>query len=278
MRWMGAVLGLLLAACGDKDVVADVGGTALKRADVAWFWETRDRDATPEQALDALVDRARLAEGATRAGLLDDPAVAARVEAARREVLANAYLDKVAAESGTEDALRQRYEKEKESLSRRQVHVAHLVVRLPADARARTEARARINLLYARVQGGEDFAAVAREASEDAATGEKGGDLGPVREGQVDPRFFDAVVELKQGELSKPFETAFGLHVAKALEAPRTVVPTFQEVRGELAARARHEAAKALEEQLRSNISVKRHPERLRELAGPARSKGEESE
>ncbi|MFP2930702.1 peptidylprolyl isomerase [Pyxidicoccus sp. 3LG] len=276
---MGVVLGLLLAACGDRDVVADVGGTALKRADVAWFWETRDGDAAPEQALDALVDRALLAEGAVQAGLLNDPAVAARVEAARREVLANAYLDKVAAESGTEDALRQRYEKEKESLSRREVHVAHLVVRLraEADARARTEARARINLLYARVQGGEDFAAVAREASDDAATGAKGGDLGPVREGQVDPRFFQAVAELKQGELSKPFETAFGLHVARAVESPRTVVPTFQEARGELAARARHEAAKALEEQLRSRISVKRHPERLRELARPARSEGEES-
>ncbi|HZI11034.1 MAG TPA: peptidylprolyl isomerase, partial [Myxococcus sp.] len=216
------VLALGLAACEDERAVARVGDTVLTRADVAHYRQSRGGE--PEAALDALVDRALLAEGAERAGLLEDPAVAARVAEARREVLANAYLDQVAGKAGSEEALRQRYEAQKDSLARKQVNVAHLVVRLPpeADARARTEARARINALYARVVGGEDFAAVAREASEDAVTGARGGELGPVQEGQVDPRFFSAVAELKQGEVSKPFETAFGLHVARALEAPRT--------------------------------------------------------
>lgn len=277
MGRMLMLLALVLTACEDERVVARVGGTTLTRGDVALYRATRGGE--PEAALDALVDRTLLAEGAERAGLLEDPVVAARVAEARREVLANAYLDKVAGESGSEEALRKRYEETKDSLARRQVHVAHLMVRLPpeADARARTEARARINALYARVVGGEDFAAVAREASEDPVTGARGGDLGPVREGQVDPRFFGAVAELKQGEVSKPFETAFGLHVARALEAPGVVVPTFQEVRGQLAAQARLEAAQALEEQLRAGIKVKRHPERLREQAGQGKSEGEES-
>jgi len=271
------VLALGLAACEDERAVARVGDTVLTRADVAHYRQTRGGEL--EAALDTLVDRALLAEGAERAGLLEDPAVAARVAEARREVLANAYLDQVAGKAGSEEALRQRYEAQKDSLARKQVNVAHLVVRLPpeADARARTEARARINALYARVVGGEDFAAVAREASEDAVTGARGGELGPVQEGQVDPRFFSAVAELKQGEVSKPFETAFGLHVARALEAPRTVVPTFQEVRGQLAAQARLEAAKALEEELRASIKVTRHPERLREQAGTGKSEGEKS-
>jgi peptidyl-prolyl cis-trans isomerase C len=225
------------------------------------------------------VDRALLAEGARRAELLKDPEVVARVENARREVLANAYVDKVTSQAVTDQALRQRYEAQRETLARRQVHVAHIVVRLApgADARARTEAQARINNIYARVTGGEDFAAVAREASEDAATGARGGDLGPLREGQVDPRFFAAVAELRVGAVSQPFETAYGLHVARALEAPQTVVPAFEEVRGQLAAQARHEAAEALMKQLREDISVKRYPERVSGVIEQRKSSGEES-
>ncbi|WNG16933.1 peptidylprolyl isomerase [Cystobacter fuscus] len=278
-RWasLGLVLGLV--ACGDRDRVAKVGRTELLRADLSLYMTSHGGELEPAQALDALVDRSLLEEGAREAGLLEDPQVAARVAAARREVLANAYLDKVAGASSSEEALRQRYEAQRESLARKQVHVAHIIVRVQpgTDARTRAEARARINAIYARLVAGEDFGAVARESSDDAATAQRGGELDPILEGQVEPRFFAAVAELKKGELSKPFETAFGLHVARALEAPRTVVPEFEEVRGQLAAGSRREAEEALMQRLRSEISVKRYPEHLADMAGPKQSEGEKS-
>ncbi len=145
------------------------------------------------------------------------------------------------------------------------MHVAQIVVRVPApgDAAARTQAQSRANAIYARLVGGEDFAALARTESDDPLTGQRGGDLGPVQAGQIDAQFFAAVEALKPGELSKPFVTSFGVHVVKALEAPRTVEPSFAEVRGRLAAQARQEAAAALREKLRSEIRVKRYPDRL---------------
>ncbi|WP_224242651.1 peptidylprolyl isomerase [Hyalangium gracile] len=280
MEWgIGCILAIGLVACESPEVVAKVGDTTVTRADLALYVQARADERPIEQSLEGLVDRALMAEGARRAGLLKDPQVAARVEAARREVLANAYLDREASQPVTFEALRKRYEAQRETLARTQVHVAHIVVRLSpdADARARTEAQARINNIYARVVSGEDFAAVARQASEDAATGARGGDLGPIREGQVDPRFFSAVSDLKVGTVSQPFETAFGLHVARALEPPQKVVPSFEEVRGQLAAQARHEAAEALMKRLREDISVKRYPERLSGLSEQRKSDGEES-
>ncbi|NNB93407.1 hypothetical protein HJC10_04015 [Corallococcus exiguus] len=276
----GLVWGVLvLAACGlgackSRDEVARVGDTSVSRADVAL---RQQEGGTPEVALDAVVERTLLAEAARRDKLLEDPVIAARVEAARREVLASAYAESVGAKASTEEALRQRYAARKDALTRREVHVAHIVVYVQPQAteQQRVAAQARINAAYARVVSGEDFALVAKEVSEDPATGARGGDLGALREGQVDSRFFDAVADLKPGAPSAPFATAFGLHVAKALEAPRTVTPSFEEVRGVLAAQARHDAVQERMEQLRKDIPVKRYPERLSTAGAPTRAEGE---
>ncbi|RKH37609.1 peptidylprolyl isomerase [Corallococcus sicarius] len=273
--WGALVLaGCGSVACGSRDEVARVGDTSVSRAEVVL---QQQGGGTLETALDAVVDRTLLAEAARREGLLKEPLLAARVEAARREVLAHAYVEALGVKASTEEALRQRYTSQKEALTQREVHVAHIVVYVQPQAteRERVEAQARINKVYARVVGGEDFAVVAQEASEDPATGSRGGDLGVVREGQVDPRFFAAVAELKPGAPSAPFATAFGLHVARALEAPRTVVPSFEEVRGVLAAQARHEAVEARMKELRQDITVKRHPERLSAETTSVRSEGE---
>jgi peptidyl-prolyl cis-trans isomerase C len=94
-------------------------------------------------------------------------------------------------------------------------------------------------------------------------TASRGGDLGPILEGQVDPVFFAEAAALKGGQISKPFQTTFGFHVVKALEEPAVVTPGFDDVRGVLAAEARTTAERALLERLRGQISVELHPERL---------------
>ncbi|XXF81064.1 peptidylprolyl isomerase [Myxococcaceae bacterium GXIMD 01537] len=257
--------GLLLSACGDSNVVAEVGKTPVTRADVTAFVQgqsRRDRIA-PAGALDVLVTRSLLAEEARRSGIADEPEVQARLSAVRRELLAQALLERRLADATREDALRKRYDEDKASLARKQAHVRHILVRLPTDAPGQARARSRINELYARLQGGADFAQVARESSDDTVTAANGGDLGWVRDGQVDPAFFTEAAAIKAGETSKPFATVYGLHLVQAVEGVQVVTPTFDEVRGKLAAEARGEAEQQLLTELRERIPVKRHPERL---------------
>jgi len=289
LRGLAAVLarvslgGLVLCACSDPNVVAEVGKTPITRADVTTYIQghsTRARPA-PTDALEALVGRTLLAEEARRSGIAEEPEVQARIEAARREVLAQVLRERRLAEATSEAVLRKRYEEGKEALGRKQVHVRHILVRLPsgADAQAHARAQSRINALYAKLQGGADFQAVARESSEDTVSATRGGDLGPVQEGQVDPAFFAQASALKQGEVSKPFATAYGLHLIQAVEGVQVVTPTFEEVRGKLAAEARGEAEQKLLAELRERIPVKRHPERLPAATpagrGPAVDAGE---
>ncbi|NVI98767.1 peptidylprolyl isomerase [Myxococcus sp. AM009] len=215
--------------------------------------------------MDALIGRTRLAERAISLGFDDREDVRARLVAARREVLAQALLQHELKDATSESTLRARFEASKDALGRRQIHVRHIIVRFAADAdvAVRRRARDRANVFYARISGGEDFDAVAREAGQGEAATEHSADMGIVQEGQVHPSFFEAAAALKKDELSKPFETPYGIHLVQALAPVETVIPSFDEVRGRLAADARREAEMRLMADLESQISVKRFPEAM---------------
>jgi len=257
---------LVLAACTDPLVVAKVGSRELRKAEVTLLVASKAKAAAldPKDALEALVERELFAEGARRAGLHHDEAVRARLAQLEREVLAQALLEKEAA-SLDEAALKKRYEEKKPSLEVREVHVAQIFVSVPqgATAEERRQHESRVAAIHARLVGGDDFAAVAREASDDKPSAERGGDVGRVREGQVNQDFFAAAAALKAGELSKPVKTEHGYHLLKALEAPVTVVPAFDELRGRLLADARRELEESLKKKLEAEITVKRYPAAL---------------
>src|SRR5215212_8713003 len=90
-----------------------------------------------------------------------------------------------------------------------QVRAAHILLPTREEADA---ARARVT------EGGEDFAAVARELSTDEATAANGGELGWfTREEMVAP-FAEAAFALEPGAISEPVETEFGWHVIQVTE------------------------------------------------------------
>jgi peptidyl-prolyl cis-trans isomerase SurA len=64
------------------------------------------------------------------------------------------------------------------------------------------------------VKGGEDFAKVAKEVSEDPLAPE-GGDLGEMQPEKLVPEFEAAVAKLKDGDVSEPIRTNMGLHLVK---------------------------------------------------------------
>jgi peptidyl-prolyl cis-trans isomerase C len=254
------LLACIAPGCRKSDVVAKVGSHDIRRAELVQF--SRSRKGELEASLPALVERSLLAEGARKKGLADDPEVRARVAAAEREALAQALLDEATAADTTDQALRKRYEAEKERLVRKRIHVAHLFLRAPARSNDQA-AREKADRLYAKAVKGTPFADLARSSSEDAATAARGGDLGPLEQGQVDAAFFDAASKLKADEVSRPIRTAFGFHIVKALEAPSMSVPPFEAVRGQLAAEAVRESTDRVLSELRSDIPVKTHLDRI---------------
>src|SRR5579885_622520 len=89
-----------------------------------------------------------------------------------------------------------------------QVRLRHIVVSLPADAdeARRAAARKKAEDLLARIRAGADFAAVAKQASDDAASAAKGGELGLVARGRLPAAVEDAAFALEPGKVSDVIE------------------------------------------------------------------------
>lgn len=87
-----------------------------------------------------------------------------------------------------------------------------------AITRTREEARARAEEARARILGGEDFAAMVAEYSEEPGAAAREGALGRFSRGMMVRPFADAAFALDVGEVSEVVETAFGFHVIKRTE------------------------------------------------------------
>lgn len=65
---------------------------------------------------------------------------------------------------------------------------------------------------------GADFAALAKEHSEDIGSKLSGGDLGWASPGQFVPIFESTMAKTKEGEISQPFQSQFGWHILQVQE------------------------------------------------------------
>lgn len=256
-RLLALAAALLLAGCRDPAVLARVGGAEIRKEDVARFVE--ERRGEEGRGLDELIERVQLAEYAKEQRLLEDPRVRARVDAAAREALVASLLDRERAVSSNQEALRARFELRRDALTRRELELRALVVR-PAsqDPAARAAAENRARTLYARLRTGEAFEQVVLDADDPIAAA-RGGRMGPLREGELDPDFFERAAALHVGELSEPFWTTSGVHVVRAEREPAEVAPEFEAVRARLAAELAAEAEEVQTARARSEVSVTRY-------------------
>src|SRR5690606_8168511 len=117
----------------------------------------------------------------------------------------------------SEEELRAQYASERARFAGDEQRLAsHILVEVPADADQATseaaEAEARALAEQASAEGA-DFAALAREHSDDFGSAEAGGDLGWVEPGAMVPEFEQALFEMEPGEVRGPVRTDFGWHV-----------------------------------------------------------------
>ena len=97
-----------------------------------------------------------------------------------------------------------------------QVHVRHILMKTTELADDAT-VKQKLNTLRDRILKGEDFAGLAQVNSQDPGSGAQGGDLGWTGPGTFVPEFEAAIANLKEGEISEPFHTQYGWHIAQVL-------------------------------------------------------------
>lgn len=98
----------------------------------------------------------------------------------------------------------------------KQTNFRHIMLE-PNEIRNEEQTIEAIDELRARILAGEDFASIARQNSDDAASVVAGGDLDWINEGGMPTEMEEIINGLEVGELSEKFRTQSGWHIAEVL-------------------------------------------------------------
>jgi len=156
-------------------------------------------------------------------------------EDARVDMLINKMMEsEVATAAAATDAdAKDFYDKNPDKFKQGEtVRASHILIMADekADDATKKAARAKIDGILKRAKAGEDFAALAKENSQDGSAAQ-GGDLGFFPRGQMVPPFDEAAFALKPGEMSGVVTTQFGYHIIKMMERKDATTVPFEQVK-----------------------------------------------
>jgi parvulin-like peptidyl-prolyl isomerase len=144
----------------------------------------------------------------------------------RSQIISEKIFEQVTGDVKVTDAeIAAYYEKNKAQYSQPESRdVRHILVKTKKQA----------DDLYAQLQGGADFAALAKKFSEDTGSKANGGKL-TISQGQTVAPFDKAAFELKKNAISKPVKTEFGYHIIQPLSDTKAAkVTPLKEVKASI--------------------------------------------
>jgi parvulin-like peptidyl-prolyl isomerase len=177
----------------------------------------------------------------------DDETFRAHME---RMYRAKVYLDDIRIDAAvvSDEDVETYYDENKDRLTLPvQVRVRHILLAWKPLGKLDDRAfiREQMTPILERARAGEDFAALAREFSDDYATKQAGGDTGFFHRGEMAPQFEAVAFSLQPGEISGPVETPFGVHIIKLEERQESELLPYEEIRDPLREHVRNELAEA---------------------------------
>jgi peptidyl-prolyl cis-trans isomerase C len=194
------------------NVVAKVGSTEIKESDIDAILSQipepyRQRYATPEakrEIVDKMAEVKMMAMEAKKRGIDKKPATKLKLEYIGDQILAKDLEESAVENIKIGDAeISQYYNDNKDKFAQGpRVKVRQILVPTEPEAKA----------ILAQLKKGEDFSKLAKEKSKDPSS-QRGGDLGWVTQGRMDPAFEKAAFALKKGELSGIVKSSFGYHI-----------------------------------------------------------------
>jgi len=199
--------------------------------------------------LEQLIQQTAMAQvGEKNKTQLDD----LNVENQKRAYFSGQVLEAAASAAVTEEALKKAYdEKYAKAVPAKEYDASHILVKTEEEAKA----------IKAELDKGGDFAAIAKEKSEDKGTAANGGSLGWFGVGMMVKPFEDAVVALEKGKTSDPVKSDFGWHIIHLNDVRDAAVPKFEDVKAELEGDLRQKAVEAKVKELTDAAKVEKKDE-----------------
>jgi peptidyl-prolyl cis-trans isomerase D len=161
----------------------------------------------------------------------------------------------------TEEELRSYYETNQDKYDHQErAKVRHILLGLSGSENITDQEKAKKTLSDYRDQilsGKAQFSDLAKKFSQDTGSNKSGGELGWITRGITVKEFEDNVFNLKKGEISKPFKTQFGYHIAQLEDYEKPYKSKFSEVRSKVLVQYKKEKAVEKIVELSQQISLK---------------------
>lgn len=176
-----------------------------------------------DKVLEGLIARELLSQEAEKQNLAKDPAVASKLENAKRDVLVQAQVEHLRATATvSDDEVKKEYDTRVGSMKGTEYKARHILLENEQAAKD----------VIAKLQKGGKFDELAKKLSKDPSAKQNAGDLGWFNPQQMVPEFSAAVATLKNGETtSAPVKSQFGWHVIQREDSREQSAPPFDAVK-----------------------------------------------
>lgn len=237
-----------------ETVVATVGGETITEADISFAAEDLAQELQqmpPEQRkaflVTVLIDMKVMAKAAREAQMDQTDLFKQRLKYLEDRSLRRAYFAEKIATGVTPEALQAAYDKFTSSFrGQEEVHARHILVATEDEAKA----------IKTELDGGKDFAELAKEKSTDPSAQQNGGDLGFFGKGMMVKPFEDAAFAMEAGAVSDPIKSDFGWHVIKLEEKRMSQPPTLEQIAPQLQQQVMFQNFEASVAQLKQGLAI----------------------
>ena len=211
---------------------------------------TQGQQDTPQlraMVKEELVNREILMQEADRQGLTNSPEVKSQMDMARQSIVIRALVQEYVKKNPVSDAdMKAEYDKFKAQAGDKEYHARHILVEKEEDAKG----------IIAKLKGGAKFEDLAKQ-SKDPGSAANGGDLDWAPPTAFVKPFSDAMIALKKGEVTEtPVKTQFGYHVIKLEDSRPAKVPTFDEVKPQIAESLQQQKLQAYQQELKKKAKI----------------------
>ena len=247
---------MVSGSVGAGPVQAKVNGEPIYKSEVEAFIADLGDQAKqmPEgelrsRVLDRLIDLKLASEKAQAQKLDTDPAVRQRIANGQMATLADVYLERTAKAKINDDVLKAKYDElVKQVQPVEEVRARHILVKSEQEAKD----------IIKQLDKGTDFETLAKQST-DPGSKDNGGDLGYFTKDKMVPEFADAAFKLDKGKYTEtPVHSQYGWHVIQVLDKRNQPLPTFDQVKPQLASMVlQEEEHKALDE-VRNGANIER--------------------
>ena len=234
--------------------VAIVNGKAVPKSrldSLAQQVAKSGRSVTPEmegQLREEVIAREVFMQEAEKRGLSSSDDVKVQMELARQTILIRElFADFQKKNPVTDVELKAEYDKFAAANGGKEYKARHILVEKEAEAKE----------IIASLKKGGKFDDIAKKKSKDPGSGAKGGDLDWANPSSYVPEFNEALVKLNKGQTTDtPVKTQFGYHIIRVDDIRTAQLPSFEEVKPQIAQQMQQQKLAAFQEDLRKKAKV----------------------